>query len=295
MNLTRLQYFVVVADELHFGRAAERLHMAQPPLSQQIRQLENDLGTKLFDRTTRSVELTDAGRTLYPQAQQLLAQADGLERLMAEHSAGVSGVLRLGFVDSASYAVMPQFLRAYRERHPAVSFELHTMSSEAQRAALANGTIDVGIARTRGTEPGIAHAVILEESLFVAVSSAHRLSDRKSTSLGQLAGEAFISFSQTESPAFSAELRSMLEAAGCVYQPVIEAEEYTTIVGLVAAGEGIAVVPAAVRSFRPPNLEYVRLRDRHATTRLMLITREGEPLNIVRRALDVAADVFGTG
>lgn len=294
MNLTRLRYFVIVAEELHFGRAADRLHMAQPPLSQQIRLLEKELDATLFERTTRSVTLTSAGRTLYPEARHLVAQADGLERLMAEHTAGVAGVLRLGFVDSASYAVMPQFLRTYRERHPAVNFELHTMSSEAQRAALLDGSIDVGIARTQGTEPGLSPTVILEERLYIAVSAGHRLSDRKSTSITQLAGEAFISFTQTESPALSAELQTMLEAEGVAYQPIIEAEEYTTIVGLVAAGEGIAVVPAAVRSFRPPNLEYIRLRDRNATTRLMMITRTDEPLNIVHRALQVATDVFGS-
>lgn len=292
MNLTRLRYFVAVADELHFGRAAARLHMAQPPLSQQIRLLENELGSDLFDRTTRSVSLTTAGETLYPEAQRLLAQADAVERLMAEHEAGESGHLRLGFVDSASYAVMPQFLLAYRQRWPGVTFELRSMSSEAQRHALPDGEIDIGIARTHGNEAGITHTLILEERLFVAVSAQHPLASRKSTSMRQLADESFISFSRTESPALTAELASMLADEGVDYDPIIEAEEYTTIIGLVAAGEGVAVVPAAVRSFAPADLVYVPLRDAAANTRLMLLTRDDEPLQVVRHALELAAELY---
>lgn len=292
MNLTRLRYFVVLADELHFGRAAQRLHMAQPPLSQAIRQLEAEVGSPLFDRTTRRVELTAAGHVLLPEAQRLLTQSEVVDRLMAEHRDGESGQLRVGFVDSSSYAVMPQFLRAYRERWPGVRFELRTMSSEAQRHALADGAIDIGIARTRGTEPGIDHTLILEEKLYVALSSSHRLAARKSTTLSQLAGESFISFSQTESPALTGELRLMLEDAGAAYDPVIEAEEYTTIIGLVAAGEGIAVVPAAVRSFAPPSLVYVPLRDANAVSRLMLLTRKTEQLRVVQQALELAEELF---
>jgi len=292
MNLTRLRYFVVVAEELHFGRAAERLHMAQPPLSQQIRQLEHELGSDLFDRTTRRVELTGAGRTLLPQARRLLAQADAVDRLMIEHRSGGAGELRLGFVDSASYEMMPRLLRAHRERHPGITFELHSMSSEAQRLALLDGELDLGIARTRGDEAGLDHRIILEEPLFLAVSTDHRLASRKSTSLSQLVGESFISFSRTQSPALSSELRTMLDRAGVRYDPIIEAEEYTTIVGLVAAGEGVAVVPAAVRSFQPPNLAYVRLRDPEAMSRLMLLTRHDEPLQIVTRAVELAHELF---
>ncbi len=293
MNLTRLRYFVTVADELHFGRAADLLHMAQPPLSQQIRLLENEIGAELFERTTRRVSLTDAGRTLYPHALELLRDADELERLMAEHAGGDVGVLRIGFVDSSSYAVMPQFLRSYRERWPEVRFELHTMSSEAQGQALPQRHIDIGIARTRGDEPGLSHTVILEERLFVALSSDHPLSKRKKLRLAEVVGESLISFSQSESPALTSELRAMLEAAGGSYEPVIEAQEYTTIVGLVAAGEGVAVVPQTVRSFQPDNLAYVALSDPEAVTRLMLLTREDERLQVVQHAVDLATELFG--
>lgn len=292
MNLTRLRYFTVVAEELHFGRAAARLHMAQPPLSQQIRQLETEVGVTLFERTTRSVELTEAGKLLVPEAARVVAEADGIERLMAEYRAGKAGRLRIGFVDSSSYAVMPEFLRSYRARWPHVTFELHSMSSDAQRIALPAGDLDLGIARTHGNEPGLLHTVIHEERLFLAVPANHSLAGQKSTTLAKLAGEQFIGFTRTQSPALSQELMALLEQSDVVYDPIIEADEYTTIVGLVAAGEGISIVPETVRSFQPPNLHYVRLRDTEATTRLMLLTREDEQLRVVRQALDLAADLF---
>lgn len=166
------------------------------------------------------------------------------------------------------------------------------MSSEAQRLALLDGELDLGIARTRGDEAGLEYRIILEEPLFLAVSTDHRLAGRKTTSLAQLVGESFISFSRTQSPGLSSELRTMLDRAGVRYDPIIEAEEYTTIVGLVAAGEGVAVVPAAVRSFQPPNLAYVRLRDPEAMSRLMLLTRQDEPLRIVTRAVELAHELF---
>lgn len=292
MNLQRLRYFVAVADELHFGRAAERLHMAQPPLSQQIRVLETELGVVLLDRTTRRVELTAAGALLLPEARRLVAQADAVERLMVDHASGEAGSVRLGFVDSSSYAVMPSFVRAHREAHPAVQFELHTLSSDAQWAALRAGELDLGIARCAPAADDLDVVVIRDERLYVAVPTGHPVAGRQSTSLGRLAGESFIGFDRQESPALAREMRSLLAEAGVEWDPILEAEEYTTILGLVAAGEGIAVVPASVRSFQPANLRYVRLRDRQATTRLLVLTRRNDPLGVVQRARAVAATVF---
>ena len=153
MNLQRLRYFVAVAEELHFGRAAERLHMSQPPLSQQIRLLERELDTALFDRSTRRVSLTDAGTFLYPEAVRLLAAADGVDRLMDQHRHGRAGTLRVGFVDSAAYEVMPRVLSEYRRRWPRVGYELHTMSSDEQVQALRAGQIDLGHRPGRGRRP----------------------------------------------------------------------------------------------------------------------------------------------
>lgn len=266
--------------------------MAQPALSQAIQVLESELGVELFTRTTRRVDLTPAGVLLVPEARRLVDHAAAIERLMADHAAGTTGLLRIGFVDSASYEVMPRLLQAHRERHPDVRFELHTMSSDEQWAELRAGSLDLGIARTGRGQPDLDASLILQERMYVAVSTGHRLAGRQTTSLAQLAGESFIGFDRTVSPALTDVHRSMMAAAGITWDPILEAEEYTTILGLVAAGEGIAVVPASVRSFRPPNLSFVELRDAIARTELLLLSRTDESLTVVAQARRLAADLF---
>lgn len=321
VNLRRLRYFVAVADELHFGRAARRLHMAQPPLSQQIRQLEAELGVTLFLRSTRRVTLTDEGRLFYPEAVRLLAEADSVERRVAEIRSGDGGTLRLGFVDSASYEVLPRFLRAYRTRWPAVEYELRSMSSDEQHEALLGRRIDLGIGRAAGADGEITATTILEERLAVGLPADHDLAGRAGsgladpagsghadhdlagqaasgragragTSLAELAGETFIGFDRRVSPSLHAELQALFTEAGVDYDPIIEATEYTTILGLVASGQGIAVVPAGVQSFRPPSLAYLALRDDGATSNLLMLHRTGERSPVVARAIEVATDVF---
>ena len=292
MNLARLECFVAVAEELHFGRAADRLHMAQPPLSRQIRKLEAELGLALFDRTTRKVALTDAGRLLYPEARELLTRSAALARRATEIRSGEGGVLRLGFVDSSSYDVLPRFLRAYRARWPAVSYELTAMSSDEQARSLGGGSIDVGLARTAGTHDVDATA-ISAEPLLLAVGDGHRLGDRERVSVSEAAGEPFIGFDRGLSPSLHAELSGWLWSCGVGYDPVIEAAEYTTILGLVAAGVGVAVVPAGVTGFRPSSLHYLELDDPGADTPLMLLTRPGDDSPQVLRCIDLAGVLFG--
>ena len=292
MNLQRLRYFVAVAEELHFGRAAERLHMSQPPLSQQIRLLERELDTALFDRSTRRVSLTDAGAFLYPEAVRLLATADGVDHLMDQHRHGQAGTLRVGFVDSAAYEVMPRVLSEYRRRWPRVGYELHTMSSDEQVQALREGRIDLGIGRAAADARNVEAMLVMHEPLLVAVGASHRLAAAPQTSLRNLAGESIIGFDRRVSPSLHAVLAGMLGAEGVTYDPIIEATEYATILGFVAAGEGIAIVPASVQTFRPPDLHYVTLRDRSASVRLLLLTRAGEPPPLVAQALDVVAELY---
>jgi len=292
MDLRRLRYFVTVAEELHFGRAAKRLHLAQPPLSQQIRLLEADLGIQLFERTTRRVSLTNAGRMLLPDARRLLADADALERVVDDYLTGQAGTLRIGFVDSASYEVMPRFLRSYRQRWPKVSFELRMMSSERQLREIVDGNLDIAISRTPGDEQQIVSTTIVTDPLYLAVDSGHRLADQQSTQLSQLNDETFIGFDRTATSTLHAELRAMLRRHGVLYDPIIEAPEYTTIIGLVAAGEGVALTPASVRTFQPPGLRYLRIRDDEATVTLWMLTRRDEPLTLVTHARDLVAELF---
>ena len=292
MNLQRLRYFVAVAEELHFGRAADRLNMSQPPLSQQIRLLERELDTALFDRSTRRVSLTDAGAFLYPEAVRLLAEADSVDRLMNQRRHGQAGTLRVGFVDSAAYEVMPRVLSEYRRRRPRVDYELHTMSSDEQVEALRAGRIDLGIARAAADPERVEATLVMQEPLLVAAGTAHRLATASTAMLRDLGGEAIIGFDRRVSPSLHAVLAGMLGAEGVTYDPIIEATEYATILGFVAAGEGVAIVPASVRTFQPPGLSYVGLLEGWASVPLLLLTRAGEPLPLVAQALDVVAELY---
>ncbi|WP_419551851.1 LysR family transcriptional regulator [Candidatus Poriferisodalis sp.] len=292
MNLRRLRYFTTVAEELHFGRAADRLLMSQPPLSQQIRLLERELDTALFDRSTRRVTLTDAGKFLLPEAVRLLAAADGVERLMEQRRGGQTGTLRVGFVDSAAYEVMPRVLAEYRRRRPRVDFELHTLSSDEQAQALRAGRIDLGIGRAVADSTHVEATLVMHERLLLAAGAFHRLAESSSACLRDLAGEPIIGFDRSASPSLHAVLAGMLAAEGVNYDPMIEATEYTTILGFVAAGEGVAIVPAGVQTFRPPGLHYVPLEDSVASVSLLLLRGAGEPLPLVSHALEVVAELY---
>lgn len=292
MNLQRVRYFLAVADELHFGRAAERLHMAQPPLSQQIRLLEGEVGVKLFDRTTRRVLLTAAGEAFLPEARRVVTAADSAERVMAEFRSGEGGLLRLGFVDSAAFEVMPRYLRAYRQRHPQVQHDLQIMSSSSQLDALRTGKIDVGISRTAGSADDICTTTFRVEDLYFAVGPDNPLQKRKNASIANIDSGSMIGFDRRLSPSLHEQLQALFQRAGKSYEPVIEATEYTTILGLVASGEGTAIVPDGVRTFTPEGVQYVRISDDGAEMSMFLNHRADESLRVVAQARDLIAELF---
>ena len=290
-SLRRLEYFVTVAEELHFGRAAERLHVAQPALSQQIRLLESELDLTLFERTTRRVSLTPAGEVLLGQARQLLVTADGVDRAARELREGGRGVLRVGFVDSTAYEMVPRFLRRFRTDRPNVDFELHSMSSDEQFDALRSGVIDLGIARTAGGRDDLSVVELGTERLVLAVDSDNPLAGRSSVELADLHDETFVGVDRDVSPTLHTELRLMLAAAGVGYSPAMEATEYTTILGLVAAGAGIALVPSSVRTFQPPGLTFLAIDGDEARVSIVLLSRRAESLGLVSAAIDVLTEL----
>ena len=287
MNLQRLRYFLAVAEELHFGRAAEALHMAQPPLSQQIRQLESELGVRLFDRTTRRVALTAAGEVLKVEAARVVVAAESVERVMEEFRSGEGGVLRLAFVDSASFEVMPRFLRAFRELWPKVRNDLQIMSSRNQLDALLTGEIDLGISRTSPAVDDIMSQQFLDERLYFVVGAQHPAWELSEIQVRDIEHDALIGFDRRLSPTLHEELQQLFERVGSVYDPAIEATEYTTILGLVAAGEGGAVVPNGVRNFSPQGVRYVPIEDAGASMSMYVNHRVDEPLRVVHHAVEV--------
>ena len=295
LSLRQLGYFVAVAEELHFGRAAARLHIAQPALSQQIRQLEDNLDTRLFERTTRRVSITPAGEILLEQARRLLVTADGVERAARELRDGARGVLRLGFVDSTAYELVPRFLKRYRAWRPNVDFELHSMSSDGQVEGLRDGRIDLGIGRTAAAAAGLESRVLGTEPLVLAVATEHALAGADDLTLARLTGEIFIVFDREVSPTLHTELRLLLASANVHYEPAMQATEYTTILGLVSAGAGIALVPNSVRTFRPPGLEFVSIADPGAVVQLVVLSRPDEPSTMVRGAIRIVSELAAGG
>ncbi len=265
IELRPLRYFVAVAEEMHFGRAAARLHMTQPPLSQTIQALESQLGTPLFSRTRRSVALTAAGRALLPEAQRLLMQAESLPALVQRAAAGESGQLRLAFVSSADYSVLPIALREFRSAYPAVQIDLREATSDVQLEELAAGNIDLGILIPPVPDKLktiLDYFPVLTEPLVLALPADSKLATAtRKVSLKSCAGLPLIIFPRRLAPALHDQILGCFREAGLTPSIEQEAIQMQTIVGLVAAGMGIALVPQSVSNLKRPGVEYRALKE----------------------------------
>jgi DNA-binding transcriptional LysR family regulator len=259
MELRHIRYFVAVAEELNFRRAAERLHMAQPPLSQQIRTLEDELDTRLFNRTRRVVELTDAGRAFLEEARITLAQAERAARVAREAGQGIRGQLRIGFVTSASYSILPDAVRRYRTAHTGIDVELREMIPADQLNALRARQIDVGLLRPPLDEADIVVEPLLAEPFVAALPAGHRLARRKSLELTMLKDEAFVLFPRRHGPGLHDLIMQACHAAGFTPQIAYEPNEMQAILAYVAAGLGVSVVPASLSDFHRKLVRYRRL------------------------------------
>jgi DNA-binding transcriptional LysR family regulator len=259
MELRHLRYFVVVAEERHFGRAAERLHISQPPLSQQIQRLEKELGLRLFDRDRRQVSLTGAGEQLLGYARQVLVHAERTEGVALQIRQGSHGVVRLGFVGSALYGVLPSQVRRLREQEPGISLTVREMETGQQVEALLDGTIDLGIVRPPLDHPDVTLVDIETEPLVIVVPEAHRFAHRPSLHLQEMAEDEFVLFSRQLGTGYWDTAVQACGAAGFVPRVAYEAEHIHTMVGLVAAGLGISLVPASVVRLQLPGVRYVSL------------------------------------
>ncbi len=260
LELRQLRYFVAVAEELHFGRAALRLHMTQPPLSQTIQALESALGTALFARTNRSVALTPAGHALLPEARRLLLQAEGLPALARRAAAGETGRLALAFVSTADYSVLPALLRQFREAYPAVAIELREATSDVQQEDLLEGRIDAGLLippLSDKSADALHYRPVLAEPLVAALPQGLPVARGKSPlQLGRLRDQPLIVFPRHIAPGLHDAIMAAFHDAGVTPRIAQEAIQMQTIVGLVSAGMGIALVPQSVSNLRRPGVEY---------------------------------------
>ena len=260
MDLRQLRYFVTVADERNFTRAAERLHMAQPPLSRQIQLLEADLKIELFDRAARPLRLTAMGHLFYEQAIQLLRRVEGLRSLMREAGASEKRRFVIGFVASTIYARLPGLIRQFRIAAPDVDLNMLEIRSFEQVAALKDGRIDVGFGRIRFDDPAIQRVVLREERLVAAVAATHPLAaSSQPVTLARLAEERHILYPSAPRPSYADQVLSIFRDYGIEPDIAHEVRELQIAVGLVAAEEGICIVPESVRQSRTDDVRYVEI------------------------------------
>lgn len=281
MKLNQLRYFVVLAEDLHFRKAAERLGITQAPLSLAIQELERELGGQLFHRTRRKVALTEIGLFLQDNARVILARVDRTAEEIRRIQAGEAGQLRVGFTAASSLlSFFPSLVHAFRTKYPQVRVVLEDMPSTAQIGALQARELDAGIIRTppRFKLPADVTAMrLLNDPLVVAVNPDHPLGSRREVNLSELRDERFVFYPRSYGVGIYDYFIQLCGKRSFAPTIVQEAREASTIIGLVATGLGIAVVPSSLRYIGIPNIVYVPLADADATTELLLVYRAGEP------------------
>jgi DNA-binding transcriptional LysR family regulator len=291
MELRHLRYFVTLAEELHFGRAAERLHIAQPPLSQQIRQLEKELGFELFHRTKRSVHLTEAGVVFLDQVQQILKQLQQAIQIGQQTSRGELGELAIGFVSSAAYNILPTILRTFRNCVPGVSLELHELTTDQQLEWLRTGRIDVGFVRPPVEENTFSWEIIFQESLMVALPEAHLLANQSYVCLRSLANEPFILFPRILAPGLYDLIISLCQQADFSPSVSQQAIQMQTIVSLVAAEIGVAIVPASLQNLQRTGVVYKNIEPASPKVAIAMIWRSSETSPTIQRFLEIVKHI----
>ena len=248
MELRHLRYFVAVAEELHFGRAAKRLCITQQPLSRQIKDLETELGAKLFYRTKRTVRLTEVGEIFLVEARKILQQADYAVKLVKQASQGKIGHITVGFTGSALNIVLPTAVRQLKKFYPQVNLTLKRLQTIEQVEALKTGQIDLGLLHPPIEDDTLILETIYQEQLVVALPDTHYLAKNPSLSLKQLANESFILFPRQFGSVLYDQIINLCQQAGFSPNIVQEAIPQQTILGLVAAGIGISLIHSSVRT-----------------------------------------------
>ncbi|WP_433167152.1 LysR family transcriptional regulator [Kribbella sp. CA-247076] len=287
---SQLHAFVILAEELHFGRAATRLGIAQPPLSQQIRRLEEKVGHSLFHRGAGPVALTPAGQALLPAARHALAQlADGLAAARAVGS-GVAGRLRIGFAASVALTVLPGLMRTFRAQFPDVALDIREMTSEPQLAALRDQAIDLGILREPpADDPELRFTTVLEESFVAVLPTAHPLSPQRIVHVEDLAPSPFVLLPRSAGSELHDQIVGICTAAGFEPRVVQRAVEWPTVCSLVGAGLGVSLAPASIRRLRLKGVVFRRIAPSGHRTRVAIAWRHSDANPLVGNFLATLA------
>jgi len=287
MELRHLRYFVTVAEELHFGRAARRLHLSQPPLSMQIKDLETEIGTLLLARTRRRVELTTAGGVFLREAREILSRVEQATAAARRAGRGEIGELAVGFVTIADYNVLPSVLSEFRAQHPDVRLSLREATTDSQLRDLAEQRIDIGFVLAPIQEEGLATRPLLSEPLVAALPQTHPLArGRAALSLSRLADLPFILFPRHMAPGLYDDVVGFCRRAGFIPRVEQEAVQMQTIISLVSAGLGVALIPASMRNLGRSGVVYRALREKSPQTEVLVAWRKGENTPTLQRFLE---------
>ncbi|MFC4942882.1 LysR family transcriptional regulator [Pseudonocardia sp. GCM10023141] len=296
MELRRIHYFIAVAEECHFGRAAARLRMAQPPLSQQIKQLEAEMGVALFTRSTRKVELTPAGERFLDRARQIVVSIDDAVEEAVRVADGMLGSLAIGFTGSATYDLLPSLARVLRAELPGIELDLKgEMLTPDQVTALLDGTLDLGFLRPPVRSLDIDVRVLRREPLIAVLPEAHPLAGRAKVRLADLRDEPFITYPSHHRSVVYEAVIDACQRSGFTPSQVHEVGETSTLVSFVAAGLGVALVPASVQHLKITGAQYLPLAGNTEEVELALATRLDERSAHVARVRARAEKLIGGG
>jgi DNA-binding transcriptional LysR family regulator len=284
MELRHLRYFVAVAEDLHFSRAAARVRVAQPALSRQIRALEEEMGIRLFERDRRRVALTAGGAAFLEEARSVLRDVDRAVDTARRAERGERGTLRIGYVPAVTFTALPEIVRAFRKRLPGVDVRFQEMNPTLQVEALRAERVDVGFVRGPVDEPALATMTVLEEPLVAALPAGHRLGGRPRLALSMLAGEPFLIQARARGPGSHDQILAMCRSAGFTPRVVQEGSQFD-VLSLVASGAGVAIVPGSLRVIRRAGLVFRPLRE-GPVTQLQMVWRKNAESPVLREFLD---------
>ncbi|MBW4454786.1 MAG: LysR family transcriptional regulator [Nostoc indistinguendum CM1-VF10] len=294
MELRHLRYFIAVAEELHFSKAAERLHIAQPPLSQQIQQLEAELGVELFQRKTkRQVQLTEAGQVFLQEAYQLFAQLSKAIDLTQRTGRGEKGKLRVGFTSLVTYDLLPVILRRFREQFLEVELVLQELTTTQQEQALFNRRIHVGFAHPPLEDNTLNQECIQQEGLVVTLLETHLLARQKNISVRSLLNENFIMFPRHLGPGLYDQILSLCQQGSFSPKVTQEAIQMQTIIGLVSAGMGIAIVPSSLQNLQRAGVVYRALEEKTPLVETAVVWRQEDITPVLGEFLQIVRSVCG--
>jgi DNA-binding transcriptional LysR family regulator len=293
IELRHLRYFVAVAEELHFGRAARRLGIAQPPLSQQIQRLETELGVLLFDRANRRVELTAAGRTLLDEGRRVIESFHAATDAARRAARGETGSLTVAFAASVMFLSLPKIIRRFRDQFPNVRLELRELPTGSQIVALRTGDLDVGFLREPPHDDAFVTETVMRERLVLALSKRHELASRKRLRLIDVANEDFVLFPRDLAPGLHAHVLAMCAEVGVHPRIVQTSRELYTTISLVEAGLGVTIIPEGVRKMGWRGVRYYPVVSPYAITRIDAAWRPDNRSPIIPAFLEIARSLGG--